>query len=54
MNESTDNLMSEIEQAINDVQVSTLDLAPEITQLSRNNIIFWYENIVTTCSSERT
>ena len=44
MNESTDNLMSEIEQAINDVQVSTLDLAPEITQLSRNNIIFWYEN----------
>lgn len=36
--------MSEIEQAINDVQVSTLDLAPEITQLSRNNIIFWYEN----------
>jgi len=44
MNESTDDLMSEIEQAINDVQVSTLDLAPEITQLSRNNIIFWYEN----------
>ena len=44
MNESTDNLMSEIEQAINDVQVSTLDLAPEITPLSRNNIIFWYEN----------
>ena len=44
MNESTDNLMSEIEQAINDVQVSTLDLAPEITQLSRNNIIFWYES----------
>ena len=40
-----DNFMQQIEQAINDVQVSNLDLAPEIKQFSRNHIVFWYKEM---------
>ena len=40
-----DNFMKQIEQAINDVQVSNLDLAPEIKQFSRNHIVFWYKEM---------
>ena len=42
-----DNIMNEIEQALNVIndQQAGIDLVPEITELSKNNLIFKYEDL---------
>ncbi len=41
-----DNIMNELQQALNVIndQQAGIDLVPEITELSKNNLIFKYKN----------
>ena len=47
MNESTDNLMDELEKALKNVHQKNLgiDLEPEIEVVADDNVVFRYEKI---------